>query len=353
MSHFNAKDSEDFSEPVSKPSFFARIKTAIKNFLGIQSEPAPVPAPPTEAYDLVRRPIQYLPIVNDNPLQTEISKAILAAKTNTHPEGLSEADIVSVLKYLTPVEMKPGDSLNLANNQSISHAEITKIAQDVENVSKKDATFKNMPRIFVYPASPPKGSKEEIILDKLSITPDNVAYSYTDSILISQDFSNKSSHDGMSSAFAHEYGHRLNFATQGIVTAEYNPSKHAQMAGNDIGRIQYEQPAIKETIDLKNKELSRQEETIADDYATLAGYGKGIKEFARDNILPYSQTNKHPSSSNRVANIEETETNPQSALQKIEKSLDRFKRQIFSRPATNHQELVAAQANDTSYQPSR
>jgi hypothetical protein len=350
MTHFSAENSGDYTLPAPKPSLFARIKNAIKNLLGINSEPAP--AAQTEAYDLVRRPIKYLPIVNDNPLQPEINKALFAAKTNTHPEGVSEADIISVLKYLTPTEMKPGDSLKVADNQSVTYTELVKVAQDVENVSLKDATFKTMPRIFVYPA-PPKDSREEAILDKLNIAPDNVAYSYTDSIIISQDFSNKRNREGVFSAFAHEYGHRLNFATQGIVTAEYNPFKHAQMTGNDAARMQQEQPTIKGAIDLKNKELSRQEETIADDYAALAGYGKGIKEFAKDNVLPFSETSKHPSSNTRVANIEHAEANPQSALQKIEKSLDRFKRQIFSRPVASHQELVESQAEATTYQPSR
>lgn len=351
MPHFSTENIEDYIPLAPKPSLFTRIKNAIKNFLGIAPNPEIISAP--EPYDLVRKPIEYLPVINNNPLQGEINKAILAARGNTHPEGLSEADINLVIKYLTPVEMKPGDLLKVGNNESISYAEFTKVAQNVENVSSKDATFKTMPRIFIYPDVPSGNSREEIILNKLNIAPDNVAYSYSDSILISQDFSNRNNREGIISAFAHEYGHRLNFATQGIVTAEYNPSKHAQVIGNDINKMYEERQSIKSVIDLKNKELARQEEKIADDYAALAGYGEGIKKFAANNLLPPSETSKHPSSKERMENIESAQNNPQSALKKIERSLDKFKKQIFSHPAETHQQLVASQASDSTYQPSR
>ncbi len=351
MSHFSAENIEDYTQAPPGPSLFSRIKTAVKNLFGFKSEQPT--APQSETYDLVRRPIEYLPIVNNNPIQADLNKAILMARANIHPAGLSEADINSVASYLVPTEIKPGDSLKVGSNESISYAELAKVAQNVENVSSKDAAFKAMPRIFVYPPSPPQGSREEAILDKLNIAPDNVAYSYTDSIIISQDFSNKNNREGIISAFAHEYGHRLNFATQGIVTAEYNQFKHAQMTGNDLNKMYGQKEKIKSAIDLKNNELARQEEKIADDYAALAGYGEGIKKFAASNLIPDSKTSRHPSSKERVENIEETLANPQSALSKIEKSLDKFKKQIFSRPAASHQELVAASSANADYQPAR
>jgi|CXWL01.1.fsa_nt_gi hypothetical protein len=387
---------EDIAPNKENPfsSFFSRVK----DFFNPRPEP----------YNIITKEAKPLEIENQNPLQNLIKdlRDFSAKQYNELDSPLmpininallfSEENFNRAIKYITPDrEIKSGDTIELKGGDKISYEDLKKIAHDVENVSPNDVSFGGkLPKIYILPNLPPDSSKEAKLLENFGFSENNMVYvGKDDVVLIDSKFASQHNADEFKAAFAHEYGHRIDFSTRGFAVVEYNADKHSRgllgskfAAGceehlvdgklpNDLSEIANKMSIIGTdekcvdtikhiyddknsanlTIMNKNLELSRERERRADLYATLAGYGNDtISTFK--SMFEYSPPyvdGSHPSPQIRVEEIQQVMSNPEFYKETLNKELAKFKQYLSPAVDSGHEAKTPAtpQAPTTEQNP--
>lgn len=278
------------------------------------------------------------------------------------PVTIEELD--SALKhYVAEKEIKEGDVIKVKDGQ-VSYADLKRAAQDVENVSDKDAAFSKMPRIFLI-AKRPENQRESMIISALGAN--NFSYVLrTDSILINQTFPPHLDAETFKSVFAHEYGHRVDKATRGWPSFEYDLQEHVKtiflgddkfhetcvkpmLAGIAPDTAECKQAkeiidkhkafSVDPEIDRLNQYFNHDREKRADLYATLAGYGKALANilFKADETASAG----HPSTIERVDEIKQVMFNPSHYKQELETNIAYYGI-LFPRIRNSNHELKPA-----------
>ncbi len=373
-------------------------------FSGVKDFFTPRPKP----YNIITKEAKPSETEKQNPLQNLIQELRDFSTTKYKETGnhlisrdsnsniFSEDNFNSAIKYITPDrEIKSGDTIDLKGNDKISYEDLKKIARDVENVSPYDISFGGkLPKIYILPNLPQDLSKESRLLESFGFSENNMFYvGKDDVVLIDSKFASKHNADEFKAAFAHEYGHRIDFATRGFEVAEYNADKHARgllgskfAAGceehlvdgklpNDLSEIANKVSIIDSnekcadtikhiyddknsanlTIMNKNWELSKEREKRADLYSTLAGYGndtismfKSMPEYSLPDI-----GGTHPSPQTRVEEIQQAMEDPEFYKAMLNKELAKLKQHISPAVDSGHEAKTpsAPQAPTTEQNP--
>lgn len=318
---------------------------------------------PAVPYTATREPINYKEIEDNNPLKSYIHKRYLEqeldifyvnklndmAKAKKLDIGdITEEDFEEALKHLVPKEFKKGDSFMLARDESISYEDFEATAKKLENVSKSDVSFAEMPRIFILAELPPETTKTGFILRNMQNAMDSSFANYypvIDTVLFSEEYLKKHTKDENEATFGHEYGHRLIDHSEGVISAKYDLKKHVAIIGEDLSKcdpystagdpVKCKELTSKLTTDFVNNQrhivelakmaIDRAEEIKADRYAALAGYATPLTTVVMKQYLGHSPKNTHPATDERVALIKAVEENPAAARAELKKELEALK----------------------------
>lgn len=353
--------------PESTKSAWDLITSSVTSFLKeLFSRPEPY-----KLVDITKNPDEYN--VSMQSVLSELNNRLKSNNKNGNVPLFTMKELDSAFKYLSlQTELKPGDVIK-AKDGKISYEDFQKVAQDMENVSKKDYSFGGrMPTIMIMSKFPPEGSREKEILDiRLRVRKGNMFYSAIDDTVTIINGSNNftvAEHKGL---FSHEYGHRLSAANNGFIMAMYDINKHAHALFGDKfaegcegyvvdGKLQDSPELRKYIYDLepngkcadtikqididktyavdpkimyKNIELSHTKEYSADQYATLANkkYGDALISYFKNNYAPTGNT--HPSTLQRAEEMAQVMANPAYYKAQLEKNIAEFNQ--FSSAPTN------------------
>jgi hypothetical protein len=292
----------------------------------------------------------YQEIKNNNPVQHIIDsfldeKHINISFLNSFASGnlssptdvIDEKDYDKALRYLVPRELKPGDALNTHGFTKIRYQDFAIAAQDIENISPNDAYFNKMPRIFIYPEPPPENTKIGLVARKMQSksSVNQLAYHFHfDAIAINEEIINKHTRNEIVGMYAHEYGHRMDYANLG------SPSR--DKLENIITK-----PLRKENLTEDDLSFLRKMEITADAYASYVdkkipgsnynGYLINVLASIPDMTNPKFST--HPSHKERIKAIEEIRENQPAALKKLEAELANIGCQNFSAFPASHNDI--------------
>lgn len=276
-------------------------------------------------YTLVTEQVMSVEIEDNNPLKYNIEAYKKNAdrilndlndhlKNNNAKFMVSREDFDSALKYLVPTELKPDDHIR-ANDGKITYQEIQEIAENIAKVPDAKRPFTGQPpRIFLLP-NPPLDVKDRFIVDSLALDSKISGLIYDknhNAIVINRDFVARYGMNMFESGIAHETGHWLDFNKRGEIKVEINPGSEQAISKSEISKIE--------------ACIARDRENHADLIAASAHprYGNALSNYILN--LEQPRDNLHPSSAERVQNIEETRANPELAKKKLAEEFAEFKK---------------------------